>query len=383
MPEILVINIFLFFLIVLKNLKEKKFIVVFFVSLFFINIWIPLFFNYNSEVDLYLGNSNFYIPIAIWLSFIYLLIYVDPFRFYKFNTLLVFKKKLLLNNYSTSFNLILFVFVFLFLLLLGTSNIYLVVLISSIAAVLTIKNNIYTSLFFLIFILLAGSFQRSLILPLVFLFFLKLYSGKINIKHILYFSASIITIFYVALVGRGLQDAISFKEIINGLIVSEENLSILTSNISNVNIGSVAFEMRSISKLTVLDIIDYFINILIPIPSSFSSFDFQKYYVSRYLGTEPTLGLPMPACYQIYFFFGHLSILIMYLIFRYLKKIDNVIRFQFDNINTNIFTFISLFFITLALIYFHHSDLRIFVVCLLLSFVSVSLSKYVKFKSIQ
>lgn len=382
MPEILFINIFLYFLILYKNLKEKKFIVVFFITLFFINIWIPLFFNYNSEVDLFLGNSNFYIPIVIWLSFIYLLIYVDPFRFYKINIELFNKKKLLINNYSAIFNLILFVFVFLFLFLLGTSNIYLIVLISSIAAVLTIKNNIYTSLFFLVFILLAGSFQRSLILPIVFLFFLKLYSGKINIKHILYFSVSIITIFYVALVGRGLQNAISFKEIINGLILSEENLSILTSNISNVNIGSVAFEMQSISKLTLLDIIDYFINILIPIPSSFSSFDFQKYYVSRYLGTEPSLGLPMPACYQIYFFFGHLSIFIIYLIFRYLKKIDNIIRLQFDTINTNIFTFISLFFITLALIYFHHSDLRIFVVCLLLSFVSISLSKYVKFKGI-
>ena len=379
MLNLLIINFILFFLNLINHLKSKKFIVLAFLILFFINIWIPLFFNYNSNTELYLGNDSYYDHILIWLSLIYFLILINPLRFITIKFKSISNKILIIKSFSNTKLLFTYLFFFLLFFFIGTSNVYLIVLISSIAAVLSIRRNKYSFLFLLTFILLAGAFQRSLIFPLLFLFFLKLYRGHIKFKHIIIFVVIFISIFYIALVGRGLKDASSLKEVISGLNITQDNLSILTSNVSNVNIGSVAFEMRTIFKPNTFDIFDYFFNILAPIPSSFSSFDFQKYYVSRYLGTEPSLGLPMPACYQIYFFFGNFSVIIMYFIFVYLNKLEKYFKFQFNYLSFNIFSFMTIFFIVLCLVYFHHSDLRFFVVSITLSLLAFTLCNKIKF----
>jgi len=376
MPSLLLITLLLFILLFLKYYKIRKYLILTYIFLFFINIWIPLFIYLQSGDDLYLGNSFFYESILIWLAAILFLIYLNPFRYIYISSNGFFKRKLTIIRFSDNLILFIYFIVFLILLIIGTSNVYLIAFISSIAALLYVKNTKYFFLFLIIVTLLTASFQRSLVFPFLFLFYLKLYKKEINIKQLILFSFCFLIIFYVALVGRGLVKSVNYTQILENLIISKENISILTSNMSNVNIGSVVFEMKNSLPPSIYDIFEYLINILLPIPSSISNFDFQKFYVSRYLGTEPSLGLPMPACYQFYYFFGNWSVIYLYIIFFYLSKIDKELNLQFSENKTNIFSFITLFTCTLNLLYFHHSDFRFFMVSTIFAISCFNISKY-------
>jgi hypothetical protein len=379
MLNILVISLVLFTYLFLKFFKKRNYLIITYLFLLFINIWVPLFIFEETDSDLYLGNSLFYKPILYWLTSILILIFLNPLRYINLSFSNLFRTKIVLIPFSEKILLINYFIFFIILFNIGTSNVYLIAFISSIAAILAIKNKKYYILFLIIVTLLAVSFQRSLVVPFVFLFFLKLYRQEISFKQVFLFCLFFVMIFYIALVGRGLVNSSSFSEIIKNLSLNKENINILTSNVSNVNIGSVAFEMNEISPTNLYDIFEYFFNILIPLPSTISNFDFQKFYVSRYLGTEPSLGLPMPACYQFYYFFGNWSIFIMYFIFIYLLKMDKEINEQFSENKTNIFTYLSLFILSLSLMYFHHSDLRFFVVSTILVILSIFLSKFLKY----